>query len=138
MKKIERLLLAVKACLGTPFHHQGREPKVGLDCIGLVIVGLRAAGMNVRDRLDYGPRPDGKSLIEGLEAHGAARVSDIQAGDVLLFRYDNQPQHVAIATGEDTLIHSFAPARAVVASQIGDYWRRRLIAIYRFEKIVSE
>ncbi len=103
-----------------------------MDCIGLVVVALRAAGRTVNDRFDYGVRPDGKSLIAALLEHGAEPADKISAGDVLVFRYDNQPQHVALATGEDSMIHSFAPAGKVVETSIGGYWRRRLAGVYRF------
>ena len=132
MNENERMIAAARACLGTPFHHQGRAPGVGLDCIGLVIVALRAVGITVRDRADYGRRPDGKSLVAALQEHGAKQVAEINAGDILLFRYDGQPQHVALATGADTMIHSFAPAGKVVETNIGSYWKRRLTGVYRF------
>lgn len=125
------MVSAARSCIGTPFHHQGRAPGAGLDCIGLIVVALRAAGYKVQDRTDYGHRPDGRSLIEALEAHGARAVTDIQAGDILLFRYDRQPQHAALAAGPDGMIHSFAPAGAVVETSIGAYWRRRLVGVYR-------
>ncbi|MDD3029979.1 MAG: NlpC/P60 family protein [Alphaproteobacteria bacterium] len=130
--KTDVMIAAARTCLGTPFHHQGRAPGVGLDCIGLVIVALKAAGLSVNDRTDYGRRPDGKSLIAALEAHGAAKVEPVQAGDILVFRYDRQPQHVALATGAETMIHSFAPAGRVVETSLGAYWKRRLTAAYRF------
>jgi cell wall-associated NlpC family hydrolase len=129
---IAAIIAAARACLDTSFHHQGRQPGVGLDCIGLVIIAVKAAGIDVHDRTDYGRRPDGKSLAAALIAHGAASAGTVQAGDVLLFRYDGQPQHVALATGNTTMIHSFAPAGKVVETLIGDYWRRRLVGIYRF------
>ncbi|NTU77719.1 MAG: C40 family peptidase, partial [Alphaproteobacteria bacterium] len=93
-----RMVAAARACTGTPFHHQGRAPQVGLDCIGLIVVALRAVGFVARDRTDYSPRPDGLSLVHALEDHGAVSVelNDIVPGDVLLFRYDGQPQHVAL------------------------------------------
>ncbi len=128
------MIAAARACAGTPFHHQGRAPGVGLDCIGVIVVALRATGMDVRDRTDYGRRPDGKSLVAALEAHGAKPVATIEAGDILLFRYDCQPQHVALATGSDTMIHAFAPAGKVVETLIGDYWRRRLVGVYRLSR----
>jgi NlpC/P60 family putative phage cell wall peptidase len=134
MTQTETMIAAARECLGTPFHHQGRTPGAGLDCIGLLVVAARAAGRVVEDRTDYSRRPDGQSLIDVLRAHGAAEVSDIAAGDILLFRYDRQPQHVALATGPDNMIHSFAPARAVVETAIGDYWRRRLCGIFRFNE----
>ncbi|MDX2027703.1 MAG: NlpC/P60 family protein [Alphaproteobacteria bacterium] len=126
------MIAAARACIGTPFHHQGRAPGAGLDCIGLVIIALHAAGITVRDRTDYSRRPDGDSLVRALQEHGATAVSEIQVGDILLFRYDRQPQHAALATGADSMIHSFAPAGAVVETTIGDYWQRRLVGIYRF------
>jgi cell wall-associated NlpC family hydrolase len=124
-------VVAARACLDTPFHHQGRAPGTGLDCIGLIVVALRGAGYSVQDRIDYGRRPDGVSLVEALHAHGANPVDVVEAGDILLFRYDGQPQHAALATSGDSMIHSFAPAGKVVETTIGDYWRRRLVGIYR-------
>ena len=126
------MISSARACLGTPFHHQGRVVGVGLDCIGVVVVALRAVGREVRDRGDYGVRPDGASLVRALEEHGAVAVSDIQAGDVLVFRYDHQPQHVALAVSGEAMIHSFAPAGRVVETGIGAYWRRRLVGSWRF------
>ena len=126
------MIAAARDCLGTPFHHQGRKPGIGLDCIGLIIFALQAAAFKVCDRRDYGLRPDGRSLVAALEAHGARRVDSLRRGDVLLFRYDRQPQHVALATDENSMIHSFAPAGKVVETSIGAYWQRRLTAIYRF------
>jgi cell wall-associated NlpC family hydrolase len=129
---IDAMIAAARKCIGTPFHHQGRKPGVGLDCIGSIVIALQAVGISVHDRTDYGRRPDGKSLITALEEHGAKAVQDIQAGHILLFRYDHQPQHVALATGPDSMIHSFAPAGKVVETTIGDYWKRRLVGVYRW------
>jgi len=126
---------AVRACIDTPFHHQGRSPGVGIDCIGLIIIAMIAANIKVNDRTDYGRRPDKDSLINALEEHGATPIEKeaARAGDVLVFRYDNQPQHVALATSENTMIHSFAPAGKVVETHMGDYWKRRIVTAYRFE-----
>lgn len=132
-ERAARMIAAARGCLGTPFHHQGRQPGAGLDCIGLVVVALRAVDVPVRDRTDYARRPEGESLVAALRDHGAAPVPEIATGDVLLFRYDGHPQHAALATGADCMIHSFAPAGKVVETVIGDYWRRRLSGVYRFE-----
>jgi NlpC/P60 family putative phage cell wall peptidase len=134
----DRMICAARACLGTPFHHQGRCPKVGLDCIGLIVVALRAVGSPVRDRQDYSARPDGRTLVQALVDHGARKVEAFTTGDVLVFRYDHQPQHVALATSTTTMIHSFAPAGGVVETSIGPYWRRRLLGIYRFENALKD
>lgn len=94
-------------------------------------MALQSAGFAVNDRQDYSVRPDGKSLVQAIEDHGAVMVNDIRAGDLLVFRYDRQPQHVALATSATTMIHSFAPAGRVVETSIGPYWQRRLLACYR-------
>ena len=130
----QAMLDAARRCLCTPFHHQGRQPGVGLDCIGLIIVAMTAAGLRVQDRQDYGPRPDGQSLVSALLAHGAMPVTKIMPCDILLFRYDQQPQHVGLAVTEDSMIHAFAPAERVVECSLGDYWQRRLLGIYRFSE----
>ena len=137
MTMIDTMIAAARGCLGTPFHHQGRAAGIGLDCIGLVIVALRAATINVHDRTDYGRRPDGKSLVDALRDHDCLLVDDIQAGDILLFRYDGQPQHVALATSANTMIHSFAPVGKVVETSIGAYWHRRLTGIYRHKILTA-
>jgi len=128
----QKIIDAARACIDTPFHHQGRVPGTGLDCIGLVVVALSAAGMDVRDRQDYSVRPDGNKLVEAIVEHGGRVVDCIAPADILLFRYDGQPQHVAIATSENTMIHSFAPVGRVVETSVGAYWKRRLLRIYRF------
>jgi len=130
-----KIVTAARTCVGTPFHHQGRQPGIGLDCIGLIVIALRAIGYDVSDRTDYSPRPDGQSLVNALKEHGMTRTDNIQAGCILLFRYDHQPQHVALATGTNTMIHSFAPARQVVETVIGPYWQRRLLGVYQINGI---
>ncbi|MEJ0062411.1 MAG: NlpC/P60 family protein [Alphaproteobacteria bacterium] len=130
--QVTAMIAAARGCIGTPFHHQGRLPGTGLDCIGLVIVALRAAGMTVNDRQDYSRRPDGASLAEALAAHGASVVADIVAGDALLFAFDGAPQHVALAASPDRIIHAYAPAGKVIETFLSAPWRRRLIASYRF------
>ena len=138
----QTVINTARSCVGTPFLHQGRNKKTGLDCIGLVVVSLEAAGLKVHDRQDYSRRPDGKSIVNALEQHNAVKIADapvscdqIQRGDLLLFSYDNQIQHIAIATSSSTIIHSYATAKKVVETDIGSYWLRRLACVYRFSSV---
>lgn len=126
------MIAAARACLGTPFHHQGRLPGVGLDCIGLIVVALQAVGCIVADRRDYARRPDGTALAAALAAHGAVRVDAPLPGDVLLFAFDGQPQHVAMLSAPDCIIHAYAPAGKVVEVCLNGSWRRRVVAFWRF------
>ncbi|MBK8745664.1 MAG: peptidase P60, partial [Propionivibrio sp.] len=38
------ILAAARACIGTPFVHQGRIPGLALDCAGLVVAVAQAIG----------------------------------------------------------------------------------------------
>ncbi len=127
-----RLVDAARACLGTPYVHLGRAAGQGMDCLGLVIHALRCAGLSVQDDTHYKQRPDGKHLMRCVIAHGAPEKphDEIAAGDVLIFRFDHQPQHFGLATGADKMIHAFAPAGAVVETDLGDYWRARLLHVF--------
>jgi NlpC/P60 family putative phage cell wall peptidase len=131
--EITRVVQAARACIGTPFHHQGRVSGIGLDCIGLVVHALKCAGLHIEDSTDYGRQPEGKRLEAALRAHGYTRVEDIQAGDILLFRIKREPQHVALAISSDTMVHAYAPAGRVVESGLGETWHRRLVSVFRYQ-----
>lgn len=135
MNKTDLVIAAARQCIGTPFHHQGRLAGVGLDCIGLVVHALRAVGMTVQDQTNYGKQPDGSALAEALLAHGAITVpsEERKGGDILLFRFHDEPQHVALATEKNDFIHAYAPAGKVVAVSLNEVWRRRLWGVYRFD-----
>jgi len=49
----DEILAAARACLGTPFLHQGRIPGVALDCAGLVVAVAQAIGADYVDRTGY-------------------------------------------------------------------------------------
>lgn len=131
MTRLETVIAAARASLGTPFHHQGRASGIGLDCIGLVAHAYQSAGFDIADCLDYGREPEGGRLQAALLAHGFVRAENICEGDVLLFRFHGEPQHAAIALAPSLMIHAYAPVGKVVEAGMGETWLRRLVAIYR-------
>lgn len=126
------IVTAARACLGTPFVHQGRQPGVGLDCVGVAIHALRACGYTVTDIPGYGRTPYGIALAEAIEAHEfLQRVPDIAPGDILLMRFEREPQHIAIAGDEGTLIHAYEKVGRCVEHRLDDLWFWRVLRIYR-------
>lgn len=125
------MIAAARDCLGTPFHHQGRAAHMGLDCIGLIVHAARAAGLDVQDTTDYGRTPDSARLVKALAQHGFREAGKIMPGDVLVFRFNREPQHAALAVSSDAMIHAYAPMGRVVEAGLGESWRRRLTGIYR-------
>ena len=122
---------AARRTIGTPFRHQGRLPGVGLDCAGLVVCALRAVGINVPDVAGYGRLPRHNLFLGQVEAN-CTRIAhaDVSDGDLLMFRWTNEPQHVAIYSGGN-IIHAYQAARAVVEHGLDDLWRARLMGTYR-------
>lgn len=90
----------VRSMVGTPFHHQGRLPGVGLDCPGPLIVAVRHFGIKPPDFdiSGYVGTPDGRELKAHCDEHMTPISQDeMQAGDVLLVAWRaGPPQHLGI------------------------------------------
>jgi NlpC/P60 family putative phage cell wall peptidase len=126
--------------LGTRFHHQGRLKGVGVDCAGLVVGVAEAMGLQVQDRTDYTRQPDGTMLQETCDAQLIQiALEDIRPGDVLLMRFEQEPQHLAFVGdyefGGLSLIHAYAQSRKVVETRLDDVWLARVVAAYRFDGV---
>lgn len=132
------LIAAARDCLGTPFMHQGRAPRVGLDCAGLLVHVAQANGLPVIDCDDYARTPSRGQLELMCAAQPClTRVNGVpQAGDVLLMRFANEPQHLALCTGAG-VIHAYEAVRRVVEHDLDTKWRRRIVAVYRFSEVVQ-
>ena len=126
------IIEAARSYVGTPFHHGGRLPGVGLDCIGVIVCAARAAGVPHHDVLAYPLRPNGQLTIE-LSAQ-LDRVADAEPGDVLQMSFGGEPHHVAIYTG-DTIIHAYATVRRCVEQPMVQAWWDRVRWIYRFKEL---
>lgn len=109
--------------------HQGRS-RAGLDCIGLVLAVAHDLGLSEFDTTDYGRIPDGERLRQELERHMQPTSTPLP-GDVLLMRFEREPQHVAIVT-EIGIIHAYAQLRRVTEHALQGVWPSRVLAAYRF------
>lgn len=136
----DQIIAAARACLKTPFAHQGRLPGVALDCAGLVVAVARALEIDHLDFPGYGRRPANGQLKAALDAQPELRevsASAILPGDILLMAFEREPQHLAIYAGA-TLIHSWAAPGEVCEHDFSEIWQRRTIAAYRFVGVVHE
>ena len=108
----ERVLAAAQQLVGVRFRVQGRDPALGLDCVGLVAVALWRAGAAVTMPRNYAVARG--CLPTGVEPAGLTRCDGALPGDVLLCRVAATQLHLAIRT-PDGIIHADAVARRVVA-----------------------
>lgn len=135
--------------IGTNFKHQGRvkkspKSKGGVDCIGL-IVGL-ARELNLKnengvqlhkfDVTGYSREPNGKLLKENFDKY-LEEASEIEEGNVLLFKFVKFPQHVGIvgvhSSGEYSVIHSYLPTGKVCEHILTDKWKDNIVGVYKFK-----
>lgn len=123
MQAVER----ARGLIGTRFRAQGRDPELGLDCLGLAII---AYGVNRSTiRRDYRLSGDHRrEIMAGLE-RGFRRIapSTQRAGDLLLVEVAARQCHLAVRTGEG-FIHADA-RRGVVETPGVPPWP--VTAIYR-------
>lgn len=129
------IITAARACIDTPFMHQGRLPGLALDCAGLVIVVAKAIGAEYTDVVGYSRSPSGGMLESCLCSQPSLDIitgADKQAGDILLIRFAGDPQHLAIFTG-DTIIHSYASVGKVCEHVMDAAWEKRVVCAYRFK-----
>ncbi|HSX49945.1 MAG TPA: NlpC/P60 family protein [Cellvibrio sp.] len=133
------VVAAARACIGTPFRHQGRVPGLGLDCAGLGIVAAKAVGIEIKDFSGY-PRLPFDGMLKKMfdEQINLKRVekNDASPGDVLLMRIEQAPQHVAILSYGGYMIHAYQGVGKVVEQRIDKLWSNKIVAVYRF--VLSE
>lgn len=135
----DELVMTARSFIGTPFRHQGRLPGTALDCAGVVVCAAQACGHPMRDQTGYADMPHSGRFVAAVEEH-CERIApaDARAGDLMIFAFARDPQHVAIVTQTDPtqIVHAWSngPGR-VVENGLDDYWRRRLRGCYRLRGI---
>lgn len=131
-----RLDLAARQYLGVPFLHQGRNPAVGIDCVGLGQLACRDFGVATPDWTDYGRNPANGILEKRLRALFGEPVCCVSPGCIVSIDFAGQTRHVAIV-GEHphalSLIHTSSSVGRVVEHSLTDTWRKRITGIYRVE-----
>lgn len=125
----EKIIHAARSYIGVPWKHQGRSIH-GLDCAGLVVRVAHDLELSAFDTSDYGRDPLGGRLQLILEQE-AVRNDQYQLGSILLMRFKDEPQHLAIVS-DYGIIHAHAAVRKVVEHRLDDLWRSRIVAAYDF------
>ncbi|WP_292622064.1 NlpC/P60 family protein [Mesorhizobium sp.] len=104
----EAFVAAARDFIGVPWVHQGRTER-GIDCVGLVVLAARAAGIDVQATADYGRLQNYMQARHYLEAF-CERVGSPEPGDIVLFK-TTQTLHMAIISE----VEDGRPARVIQA-----------------------
>lgn len=127
-----RIVEKARESLGARFRHQGRVPgpRGFLDCVGLVATSLERAGRPARDTKAYRSRPSSKLLLREISEQFVP-TDVIEPGTIALFweAHPAKPQHVAIMTGQGTLL-SAQSGRGVVELEYDRGWQERLHSLW--------
>lgn len=132
----DQIIAVARECLGTPFQHQGRIPGQALDCAGVLVHVARRLGLHYHDMHGYSRVPSHGRLQAALDMQPCLQPinrSDAHSGDVLLMRFMHEATHIAILTGDDSVIHAFETIGRVVEHRLDDAWRGRVVCAYRLK-----
>ena len=150
MKAIEkamrqRIIHEARSWLGTRFKHQGRIKRRehfagGVDCAGLIIEVGNALAL-FREPMTfhhYTRMPAGDYVRQACDAYlTPIPLLRKQPGDILLLQIHTEPQHLALLSDRQILIHSYAPAKHVEELRFDETWQQRLVGVYSYPKLAS-
>ncbi len=116
-----------RSLIGTRFRAQGRDPALGLDCLGLAIAAYGADSSAIRSNYRLGG-DHRRELMAGLAA-GFRRIARTRAryGDLLLMRIAERQYHLAVRT-DVGFVHADV-RRGVVETPGTPPWP--MVAVYR-------
>lgn len=105
-----RLAQAAESFAGVPFRLCGRDPALGLDCVGLVLAALAASGRTVADLPPYRLREQSIArFLPLLPANGfVPATGPVRAGDLLLARPGPAQHHLLLCGQRNNAVHAHA------------------------------
>jgi hypothetical protein len=112
------MALAAMNLVGVRFLLGGRNPQQGLDCVGVLVIALAAAGRTPRLPLDYTLRRTNISDFVAAAAEvGLVSVDDcLVAGDLIVAKAGPAQFHAGVCGIGDTVVHAHASLGRVVLS----------------------
>jgi hypothetical protein len=121
----QTFIAAARRLKGARWRHRGRKPWA-VDCVGLLIVAGRDAGLVIEDEPIYGREPWEQQLPRALRARFGEPVKDWRPGCVALIRWrQDEPSHIGIIgdhpDGGLSLIHAHNLHGVVECSLSGPY-----------------
>jgi len=125
------IVAIARTWIDTPFHHQGRVKNVGVDCAGLIIKVGHELGLLDFDVSNYGREP-AKEMMQHYLNKYFERITKLEDGCILLMKFVTEPQHLAIYTKDNTIIHAYQSVKKCVEHTFNDKWAKRVVAMYRY------
>lgn len=113
---------AASALIGTPFRLHGRCAETGVDCVGLALLALRGAGLQVPEPPPYRVRAGAAPMAAGwMQIAGFIQGDSRRPGDLVIVRVSMLQPHLLIDAG-DSIIHAHAGIGRVVRMPMPADW----------------
>lgn len=132
----EKFIDAARGLVGARWRHRGRKAWA-VDCLGLLVLAGREAGLSMETPRLYGREPWDDSLRKGLMSRFGEPLlaSEAQVGDIALIRWRaGEPSHVAVIAdhpdGGLTLIHAHN-IHGVVEHSLAPPFDKVIVEVYR-------
>ncbi|MDG6079190.1 peptidoglycan endopeptidase [Erythrobacter litoralis] len=121
-----RFAQAAERLVGSPYRLHGRDPRTGIDCVGLVLEAMRAGGRKPIDLPAYGLRNRTISpFLVFADRNGFSPSSGgEERGDLLLFATGPAQHHLAIALNAGAIAHAHAGLRKTIRQIPPETWTR--------------
>jgi len=133
----EDFVKIAKTWVGVPWKPSGSH-RNGVNCIGLFIGIARELEMeelveSVVVHAGFATPPFSGSMLKKMREHlqGVA-LTEITVGDILVFKVDNEPQHVAVITEPGIILHADHQAKKVIEHKLPSSWRP--VAAFRLKE----
>lgn len=134
-----------RSTIDAKWRHQGRDPKTGIDCAGVIIWVGWEAGYLPRDFDVRGYRraPDGRTLAQALARHAQQKAwENWKPGDFVLLRdiVGNVPCHLGFLVpgreGQPNLVHSWVRRhKRCVEVSFEKHFQRQMVGVYSFKGV---
>lgn len=140
MDKRVRIICEAFDWVGTPYHHQARVKKIGVDCAQLVA----GVAENVFPKLkpinnpvystEWHMHNREEKMCEIIESFKCKRIEvrDMVPGDILTFQFGRVQSHMGILVNDNQFIHARLDVGKVVINQLSGVWLEKLGRAYKF------
>lgn len=146
MITVQQLLVEVRKMIGQQFVHQGRSPGAGVDCIGMGLVAVKNAGLDLQSltAVDlsytaYGREPS-PTLYEAVKKVCVGIPEPVPGCGLLMqMRGAKWPHHWGIYTEKGTFVHAESiRKKAVVEQTFGRPWTTFLHSCWKIPGVKYE
>ena len=145
----QQIVEAAKSMLGVPFLHQGRDEKLGVDCVGLlVVIGRKIGYPEIVDITDYRRMPKAEVIRATIcQNCDEIPVEEAGIGDFFLMAMTGRKlRHAAVKISDETdipkgiqpmLIHAGGLCQGKVKMEPISMYKHKIGAAFRVRGLID-